>query len=167
MRYIFIILLLVSVHWSQKLIGQEQFPLSTLITVEGKEIKIEDKLTKLTVIDLWATWCKPCIKETPYLEEIKKQYGDNIDIIYISLDTNKDRWLQYVKKKKNTENQFWVPQNSPILAFISETTEMGGVTSTSWSIPKFFLVDATAKKVSRFCPLPSSGRLQGLIDKNL
>jgi len=162
----FIIVLVVLSAWNIK--GQEQSPLCAVQTTEGKDINLKDQITKLTVIDLWATWCKPCIQETPYLEEIKKEYGDQIDVIYISLDMKKDKWTRYISKKKTTKKHFWVPQNSPIVAFISDTTEISeGSMTTTWSIPKFFLVDASGKKVDPNCPLPSSGSLQHLIDQNL
>ena len=39
------------------------------------------------VINFWATWCKPCIKELPFFEELHNQYKDkNIKVLLVSLD---------------------------------------------------------------------------------
>lgn len=44
----------------------------------------------LQVINLWATWCKPCIQELPYFEKIHKDYASkNVKVILVSLDTEK------------------------------------------------------------------------------
>src|ERR1700741_1989443 len=39
------------------------------------------------IINMWATWCKPCIEEIPYfLEEVKKHEKDSVKILLVSLD---------------------------------------------------------------------------------
>ena len=39
------------------------------------------------VVNFWATWCAPCIKELPYFEAINKKYAnDNVEVLLISLD---------------------------------------------------------------------------------
>lgn len=42
---------------------------------------------KTYVVNFWATWCKPCIKEMPYFEEIAANYKDqNVEVLFVSLD---------------------------------------------------------------------------------
>lgn len=38
------------------------------------------------VVNFWATWCKPCIKELPYFEDIQVKYKGDIKVILVSLD---------------------------------------------------------------------------------
>jgi thiol-disulfide isomerase/thioredoxin len=39
------------------------------------------------VVNFWATWCKPCIKELPYFEKINTEYADDkVKVILVSLD---------------------------------------------------------------------------------
>ncbi len=48
-------------------------------------LHVEDE--KLYVINFWATWCKPCVKELPYFEEIQANYKDkNVEVVLVSLD---------------------------------------------------------------------------------
>lgn len=41
---------------------------------------------KVQVINFWATWCKPCVEELPAFEKLQVQYGDDVEVILISLD---------------------------------------------------------------------------------
>lgn len=41
---------------------------------------------KVYVVNFWATWCAPCVKELPYFEQLNKTYDNELDVILISLD---------------------------------------------------------------------------------
>lgn len=56
------------------------------------------------VINFWATWCAPCIKELPYFEQLHQQ-NKNVKVILVSLDSRKDlekKLIPFIKKKKLT-----------------------------------------------------------------
>ncbi|MBZ0326791.1 MAG: TlpA family protein disulfide reductase [Altibacter sp.] len=39
------------------------------------------------IVNFWATWCKPCVKEMPYFEKINTQYAkDKVKVVFVSLD---------------------------------------------------------------------------------
>lgn len=54
------------------------------------------------VINFWATWCKPCVKELPYFEELNKNYKDkNVKVVLVSLDFPKHiekQVIPFIKK---------------------------------------------------------------------
>lgn len=56
------------------------------------------------IINFWATWCKPCLEELPYLEEVNEKYSkEKIKVILCSLDFPKQiesKLLPFVEKKK-------------------------------------------------------------------
>lgn len=55
--------------------------------INNEENSFEDlKGDKLTIIDFWATWCKPCTQLMPKLNDIKDKWSDDIEIIGISID---------------------------------------------------------------------------------
>ena len=67
--------------------------------VEGVEVikfpQLESYLNanddRLYIINFWATWCKPCVKELPYFEKINSTYSsDSVRVILVSLDFKKD-----------------------------------------------------------------------------
>ena len=42
------------------------------------------------IVNFWATWCAPCVKEMPYFEQISSEYGtDEVQVILVSLDMPK------------------------------------------------------------------------------
>jgi thioredoxin len=44
--------------------------------------------SKLIVVDCWASWCGPCRMLAPILEDLKKDWGDRIEVIKLDVDTN-------------------------------------------------------------------------------
>jgi len=69
-------------------------------TPDGKMLSLKDAMGKVTVIDFWASWCRPCRAENPYVKEIYKKYHPKgLNIIGVSLDKpgNKDAWLKAIK----------------------------------------------------------------------
>ena len=50
---------------------------------------------KPVLVDFWATWCGPCRKVAPILEEINEQYGDKIEVVKLDTDANVDTAARY------------------------------------------------------------------------
>jgi thiol-disulfide isomerase/thioredoxin len=62
---------------------------------------LNQKGNKTYVVNFWATWCAPCIKELPYFEELNN--NKNIEVILVSLDFPKHkekRLLPFIKKRQ-------------------------------------------------------------------
>jgi thiol-disulfide isomerase/thioredoxin len=59
---------------------------------------------KIYVINFWATWCLPCVKELPFFEAIHANYkGKNVEVILVSLDMPQkiqNGLIPFIKKKK-------------------------------------------------------------------
>ena len=61
---------------------------------EGNLISTESLRGKYVLIDFWATWCTPCIREIPNLKDLYAKYNEKgFEIYGISLDMDKDAWL--------------------------------------------------------------------------
>lgn len=53
----------------------------------GFEKFLQKKDDKIYVVNFWATWCAPCIKELPYFEKLNTEYAnENVEILLVSLD---------------------------------------------------------------------------------
>ena len=67
-------------------------------TLNGKgQISLSSLAGKPAIVDFWATWCGPCKKSFPKLEEIAKRNAGNIQLVGISVDDNKDGVLDFAK----------------------------------------------------------------------
>ena len=99
-----------SVKWSDKReaskrafekILQEEVKLEEIST-EGVQALVRQKLDKLTLINVWATWCGPCMTEFPDLVEINLMYRNrDFEFITISADNlaKKEKVHEFIKKK--------------------------------------------------------------------
>ena len=59
----------------------------------------------LYVVNFWATWCKPCVAEMPYLEEAQKKFANNkVKVVFVSLNYTRELAVvdKFVKQKKST-----------------------------------------------------------------
>lgn len=50
---------------------------------------------KVVVIDFWATWCGPCIKLGPIVEELAEKYADKAEIGKLNIDEESDITMEY------------------------------------------------------------------------
>lgn len=94
-----------------------------ITTLNYEELKpfLHKNNDKTYVINFWATWCIPCVKELPAFEELNKKYKDkNVEVILVSLDFSKQietNLIPFIKKKKlqskilhfeDSNEQFWI-----------------------------------------------------------
>lgn len=64
---------------------------------EGKTISLKESLGKLTLIDFWASWCKPCRQENPNVVAVYKQFHEKgFNIISVSLDKDAEDWKRAI-----------------------------------------------------------------------
>lgn len=70
-------------------------------TPDGEELALNDVLGKVTLVDFWASWCKPCRDENPNIVRVYEKYHDKgLNIIGVSLDRpgQKDKWEQAIEE---------------------------------------------------------------------
>ncbi len=78
-----------------------QAPDFTMNDTEGKPFKLSQLKGKYVLVDFWASWCAPCRGENPNIVAAYNQFKDkNFTILGVSLDDNKDKWLQAIKADK-------------------------------------------------------------------
>jgi thiol-disulfide isomerase/thioredoxin len=63
----------------------------TITGLDGLKLSMAALKGKVIVLNFWATWCVPCREEHPLLENARKQFAANPDVVFLSIDTDDDR----------------------------------------------------------------------------
>ncbi|MET2984955.1 TlpA family protein disulfide reductase [Aureibaculum conchae] len=126
---------------------------------KGKLISLEDFKGKYVYVDVWATWCGPCIQEIPSLKKLHKEYEDkNLAIVSMSIDKMKDKekWEKMVADKNLTGNQIMVDKE-----WESDFVRGYGITA----IPRFILIGPDGNIINNNAPRPSDPALRKLFSE--
>jgi thiol-disulfide isomerase/thioredoxin len=82
---------------------------------------------KAVLVNIWATWCGPCVEEFPHIVELQNKYADQLQVVFISADFTEDREraLEFLKEQNVTwETYFKTGKDEPFINAIS--TEWSG-----------------------------------------
>lgn len=67
--------------------GRPTAPAFTFKDADGKDLTLADRKGKVLLVNLWATWCAPCVKEMPSLDRLQAELGGpDFEVVAISLD---------------------------------------------------------------------------------
>jgi len=84
----------------------------SLLTLDQLEQRVQSGKDTVYVINFWATWCAPCVKELPVFEKFNKEHGgkEKVKVLLISLDytSTLETDVQPFVKKKKLKNQVFV-----------------------------------------------------------
>ena len=98
------------------------------------EGKLPDTLKgKIIIVDFWASWCLPCAKSFPALDELQKKYGDRVVVLAVNVDEKKANMEKFLAKHAVT---FTVVRDAEqkLVAVVEPAT-----------MPTSFILDATGK----------------------
>lgn len=74
-----------------------------LVRLDGKEISFSDLKGKTIFLNLWATWCPPCIAEMPAIQSLyEKTSSDEIAFVMLSMDDDREKPIKFIKRKEFT-----------------------------------------------------------------
>ncbi len=94
----------------------------------------------LTLVNLFTTWCSPCISEIPHLSEIQKEFSDKgVNVIGIVLDVNEDGKTDEDKMKKL--NEIIESTNAGYTIVLPDSVLREGRLKNVDSVPETFFVD--------------------------
>lgn len=161
-------------YFLESIAVREQFPVGSpsptfenYENFKGGTTSLEDLKGKYVYIDVWATWCGPCIAEIPSIKKLESQYKDkNIQFLSISIDdamrsgggdleVAKNKWKTMVEKESLVGIHLFSDKNWES-DFIRNYNIQG--------IPRFILIDPNGNVVDANAPRPSSKKLVEMFD---
>ncbi len=141
----------------EKLSKGKPAPGFTYADNEGNQHSLADYKGKYVYVDVWATWCKPCLYEIPSLKKLEEEYSDrSIEFISISIDENKEQWMKFLSEKDLKGIQLHAGPESEIM----KDYMIGG-------IPRFIFIGPGGELISEEAPRPSSAEIRELMDSFL
>lgn len=143
-----------------KMVGQPSPEFDDYENYNGGKTSLKDLKGKYVYIDVWATWCKPCVGEIPYLVELEAAYGDKIHFVSISVDEpdSKEKWKAMIQEKGMKGYQLFANQGDQSPFDIAYKIN---------SIPRFILIDPKGIIVKPDAPRPSNPKTKELFDSLL
>lgn len=138
----------------------QQAPDFTFRNEKGKLIHLSDLRGKLLFIDIWGTWCAPCIEEIPYIAQLQEKYKSNKNVHIMSIACDKEsarpKWLAFLKKHKEMN---W--------AQYQVTTEGNKILDDVYhvmGIPRFMIIDKDGIIIDADAPRPSFDTFNAFFD---
>jgi thiol-disulfide isomerase/thioredoxin len=108
-------------------------PAFAVNTLDGQHISMDDLTGKVVLIDFWATWCGPCREALPHMQQIARKFqGQPLVVLSVSLDTDEQKWKDFITKNGMT----WVQYRDG--GFTGPVANLFGVKA----IPQTFTIDA-------------------------
>ena len=106
-----------------------------VVDFDGFYSKIDLSSDYTYVINFWATWCSPCVKELPYFESVNKEYSDkNVKVILVSLDfpSQIESKLKPYIKNNNIKSNVILLDDSKMNKWVPRVSEKwdGGIPAT-------------------------------------
>jgi thiol-disulfide isomerase/thioredoxin len=130
--------------------------------LDGNTYKLEDKKGKVVLVDLWATWCGPCVAAMPDLVALQDKYRDkNFEIIGLDTDDENVEKIKAFAQTKNLNYQLGYADGKLMSEFFKVTRLQ--------AIPQSILINRDGKMVGIF---PGGGsrvmaQIKDAVEKNV
>jgi thiol-disulfide isomerase/thioredoxin len=135
----FIVILSVSCSNAQKKVFTKETLSKMLITTEKSKISFSEILEKhkekITVIEIWASWCSDCVKAMPKVKEMQVAHPE-VNYVFISMDKTYEKWLNGIEKHELKGTHYWVTDGMK--------GEFGKSIDLDW-IPRYIILDKEGK----------------------
>ncbi|PWS30147.1 TlpA family protein disulfide reductase [Pedobacter paludis] len=137
-------------------------PAFSIPDASGKMVSLNDFKGKVIAIDVWATWCIPCMHSLPFFLKLRDKYKNNQDVVFVSISTDnaksKDKWISFLKSKG---------MNGVDLHAGDESATPFEKAYNITGIPRYILIDKQGKIIEDHAPQASEPEYEALIQTAL
>lgn len=123
---------------------------------DGSTLSLSDLHGKVVVVDVWATWCAPCIRMIPHFKRLEQELS-HPDLTFLSVCigvwVETDRWKKLIQQHQLSGN----------LIFIDSWTKGFAPDYHVTGVPRFMIIDREGRMVSFAAPAPTHPELKEMI----
>lgn len=76
----------------------------TVKDIDGNDVKLSDFKGKKVYINMWASWCGPCLKEIPELEKVYQEFKNNDNFVFLSITSPSDSAFENINAADETKS---------------------------------------------------------------
>jgi thiol-disulfide isomerase/thioredoxin len=136
-------------------------PEFTLQNQNGELVSLNSFKGKVVYMDVWATWCIPCLSEMKKGEPLKDKFKDEKDLVflYVSIDEKMANWKSWVAKNAKPGSTHLISVNGEDEKFMSRYDVQ--------SIPRFIIIDREGNLFYSHAPAPSSKEIEAILNETL
>ena len=121
----------------------------TAMDKDGKTVKLSDFKGKKVYINMWASWCGPCMREIPELEKVYQKYKDNKDIVFLSMTSPNDAEFK---------NQS--PQDKSKDVILKKAKELGATYPVLFDVKDRFIINYAIRSFPTHILINSDGTFE-------
>jgi len=114
-------------------------PAVSLADTNGHSVELSELRGKLVLVNLWATWCEPCLREMPSLERLQSRLGERIAVLAVSEDRGGNKTVEPFIAKLGLKS---------VKIYIDPKSEVGHAFGAR-GLPTSFLIDREGKVLGR------------------
>lgn len=124
-------------------------PVISGITIDGDTLSSNNFKNKVIYVDVWASWCGPCLVQIPFSEKLQETFQKNDSVVFLNVSIDKDPkdWRRALSK-----NPTWKGEHILDIKSVFKTYSLIG-------IPRYMLIDKKGRIVNPDAPRPSSPEL--------
>lgn len=130
------------------------------VTLSGDSLSLSDLRGRVVVVDVWATWCAPCLRMMPYFKQLEREL-QHPDLTFLSVclgvSVEIDLWHSLAEKNQLKGNVIFI--DSWTRGFAKDYHVTG--------VPRFLIIDREGRVVSYAAPAPKYALLRQMIRQTL
>jgi len=116
----------------------DKAPDFSVTTERGKTVTVQNFGGKLLVLNFWASWCPPCIEETPSLEEFAREFGpQGVVVLGVSNDRSEAQYRRFLQKFNISFETMRDPENNISASY------------GTFQLPETYLIDRSGHVVEK------------------
>ena len=122
-------------------------------TQDGKKISLKSLKGKIVYMDVWATWCGPCIAEIPASKRLQQEFlnEERVEFLNVSVDANKAHWETFLKKESEWKGLHIIVDHEMTQSFYKSYKLQG--------IPAYALIDQHGNIIDMKASRPSDSKI--------